>query len=197
MKFPHSLVLITSIFALTSCFSSKDANNPKTSHHMEASKNGIVIDATYDPRLDNLIPGYKILTIALTNNSADVLKLNPIKDRWEITDAAGKNRRAINSMRVHNPSLFGRLPSKMQNLVDYPIGISVGYSETIDVFFPLNTDLRNFRNISFYNAAIDQKFDAMANLDSQDATSMEQINAEAAAQNPKATKPAKSGRVKP
>jgi len=144
-----------------------------------------------------LIPGYKIVTIALTNNSVDVLKLNPIKDRWEITDAAGKNRRAINSMRVHNPSLFGRLPSKMQNLVDYPVGISVGYSETIDIFFPAATDLRNFRNISFYNAAVDQKFDAMANLDSQNAIPIEQINAEAAAQAPKPAKPARSGRVKP
>ncbi len=197
MKFPHSMVFAATIVALTGCFTAKDAKNPKTNQHMEAGKNGITIDATYDPRLDNLIPGYKIVTVALTNNGFDVLKLNPIKDRWEIVDAAGKNRRAINSIRVHSPSLFGSLPQKVQMLVDYPVGINVGYSETIDLFFPLGTDLRNFRNISFYAADADQKFDAMANLDSQNAIPVEQINAEAAAQNPKTGKAAKSGQVKP
>lgn len=156
-----SLIILAALMACTA--SDKE---PGTSARVELLKQGITLDARYDPRLDNLIPGYKILTVAVTNNSVDILRLNPLRDKWEITDAMGKKRKAINSLRIKDPGLFSRLPSKVQQLIDYPVGISVGYSETIDLFFPQSVDLNAFRTISFFNANLDQTFDMLSNLDS-------------------------------
>ena len=158
-------ILIVSSF-LVSCFPS---DKPKSSAQVNVQKNGILIDATYDSRLDNLIPGYKIVTVALTNQSYDILKLNPLKDRWEVIDSAGKPRKAINSVRVHDPQTFSQLPDRVQMLIDYPVGVNIGYSETIDLFFPTHVDLRNFRTVSFYSSERDEKFDAMASIDSPNA----------------------------
>lgn len=186
MVFKRFLPVIFISSLLISCFSSTD-KQPRSSARVDAPKDGVTLEADYDPRLDNLVPGYKIITVALTNNSFEVIKLNPLKDRWEIIDAAGRPRKAINSIRVHNPRIFSSLPSQMQTLVDYPVGVNIGYSETIDLFFPQSTDLRNFRTISFYVAEWDKKIDAMANLDSPTAVPV----------NPPTTaKPVKSGKGK-
>ncbi len=41
---------------------------------------GLAMDANYDPTTDNIIPGYKILSVAITNNSINVLQLNAEND---------------------------------------------------------------------------------------------------------------------
>lgn len=150
---------------LISCFSSKEANSNKNVQRLENAREGILIDAKYDPRLDSLVPGYKILSVGLTNNGIDLLRLNPLQDKWEIVDALGKSRRAINSLRIKNPSAFGALPSKMQQLLEYPVGISMGFSETIDLFFPGDVNLDSFRSISFYSAERKTNFDNLAGLE--------------------------------
>ncbi len=162
------LIPLVTVGLLTSCFSARESGSAKgeSSKRMEFFKEGLTLDANYDPRLDNLIPGYKILTVAVTNQGTDVLRLNPLKDRWELTDAYGKTRKAITSLRIKDPGLFTRLPSKVQTLIDYPVGISVGYSETIDLFFHQDVDLRSFRSVSFYNADRKQTYDALNNLES-------------------------------
>lgn len=152
--------------ALLACSAKDGGKDVGTSARLELYKHGVTLDARYDPRLDNLIPGYKILTVAVTNNSVDIMRLNPLKDKWEITDAMGRKRKAINSIRIKEPALFTRLPNKVQELIDYPVGISVGYSETIDLFFPQSVDLNAFRTISFYNSSMDMTFDMLSNLDS-------------------------------
>lgn len=151
---------------LTACFSARESGKKaNTSRHMDIHKQGITIDATYDPRLDNLIPGYKILTVAVTNNSIDVLRLNPLKDRWEIVDAVGQKKKAITSLRIRDPKVFDGLPDKVQQLVDYPVGIAVGYAETIDLFFPVHQELDAFRSISFYSEDRQETFDVLSNVD--------------------------------
>ncbi len=165
------LFSVTVAALLAACVTSRD-DKPSTSSRVEVPNQGVTIDAKYDSRLDNLIPGYKILTLAVTNNGFDVIKLNPLKDKWEIVDAYGKTRRAINSLRVQNPSLFNRLPGKLQSLIEYPVGVAVGYTETIDVFFPQHQELTAFRSISFYNSERDQKFDVTTNLESPNAQSV-------------------------
>jgi hypothetical protein len=127
-------------------------------------KHGIILDANYDPRLNNFIPGYKILTVAVTNNSTDVLRLNPLKDRWEVVDAYGKRHKAINSLRIKDPRTFSKLPGRVQELVDYPVGIAVGYAETVDLFFPLQVELNSFRTISYYSEDRQQQYDILADI---------------------------------
>lgn len=162
----HLPLIAATLISLVACFSSKGGAKSSTSQRLAVHKHGIILDANYDPRLDNLVPGYKIMTVVVTNNGFDVLRLNPLKDKWEVTDAMGRKHKAINSLRIKNPSLFSQLPSKVQQLVDYPVGISVGYSETVDLFFPNKLDLRAFRSISFYSEDRKQSFDMLSNLDS-------------------------------
>lgn len=163
----RGILPIITIALLTACFSGRESGKKgSSSHRLNISKHGVILDANYDPRLDDLIPGYKILTVAVTNQSVDVMRLNPLKDKWEVVDAMGKKRRAINSLRIKNPHVFSQLPSKVQQLIDYPVGISVGYSETVDLFFPDHVDLNAFRTISYYNAEREQVYDMMTNLES-------------------------------
>jgi len=150
---------------LISCFKSKDAESSKNTQRVNVAKEGVLIDAKYDSRLDNLVPGYKILTVGLTNNGVDIMRLNPLSDKWEVVDAFGKTRKAITSLRIKEPGLYGRLPPKMQQLLEYPTGISVGYSETIDLFFPNNVSLDSFRSIAFYSAERKTTFDITADLE--------------------------------
>jgi hypothetical protein len=170
-----SLLSILFPFLLVSCFQTQEKAKAGNSQHLDIQKEGITIDAKYDPRLDNLIPGYKILTVGLTNNGVDILRLNPLKDRWEIVDAYGRNRRAVNSLRIREPAIFSRLPDHVQQLIEYPVGVSVGYSETIDLFFPVNQDLHAFRSISFYCAERKQNFDILANLENSNQQPIEAI----------------------
>jgi hypothetical protein len=150
---------------LTACFSARESGKKsETSRHLEIAKQGIVLDANYDPRLNNLIPGYKILTVAVTNNSTDVLRLNPLKDRWDMVDATGKKHRAINSLRIKDPHTFSRLPGRVQELVDYPVGIAVGYAETVDLFFPAAINIDAFRTVSYYSDDRQQEYDIMSDI---------------------------------
>lgn len=151
------------ISLMTGCFWKKE-KPPQTSRHLEMNKSGIIMDANYDPRLDNLIPGYKMVTVAVTNNSTDVLRLNPLKDRWVVVDAYGRKQKAINSIRIKDPKTFGQLPAQVRELIDYPVGIAVGYSETVDLFFPLRMDLNSFRTVSYYSSDRKKTFDVLSDL---------------------------------
>ncbi len=157
------------LFSLTlsGCYSSAEKQDRGTTNReMKLHKHGITIDARYDPRLDNLVPGYKIMTIGLTNTGFDVLRLDPLKDHWVVVDAWGRKQKAIHSMRIKEPRTFIKLPPKLQQMIEYPVGVAVGYSETIDLFFPNNTDLNAFRAVSFYSSERKMTYDLLNNFSS-------------------------------
>lgn len=145
------------LFALMACAAKQE--NLNNSARVDLPQHGIIIEARYEPSLDNLIPGYKVVTVGLTNNGTDMLKLNPLRDRWEIIDGTGKKQKAFNTLRIKDPSVWSRLPGQMQSMLDYPVAIAIGYSETLDLFFPHNVDLRGFRSISFYSAERKENYD--------------------------------------
>ncbi|HKY62855.1 MAG TPA: hypothetical protein VJR29_05485 [bacterium] len=146
--------------ALTACFSARESG-PKNSARVELHQHGIIIEAKYEPALDNLVPGYKIVTVGLTNNGTDILKLNPLRDRWEIVDATGQKRKAYNSLRIKDPAIWSRLPGQMKEMVEYPVAVAMGYSETLDLFFPSTVDISDFRSISFYSAERKETYDIL------------------------------------
>jgi hypothetical protein len=123
---------------------------------------GIVIDANYDQKLDGIVPGYKIVTVALTNRSIDLIKLDQANDQWFVEDAVGKKLKGINSLRLRDPQTWTNLPNKVRDIIDYPGGVQIGYTQTFDLFFPESTDLDRFRSISFYSASLKQNFDALS-----------------------------------
>ncbi len=123
---------------------------------------GIVIDANYDKKLDSVVPGYKILTVAVTNRYIEVIRLDPIHDRWMVEDAWGRKQRAVVSLRISDPAAWGRIPQRIQDLMEYPAGVQMNYSQTFDLFFPDSVSLDRFRGISFYSAALKQEFNAVS-----------------------------------
>ena len=123
---------------------------------------GIVIDANYDKKLDTVVPGYKILTVAVTNRYIEVIRLDPLNDRWFIEDAWGKKQKAVISLRISDPNAWGHIPQRIQDLMEYPAGVQMNYSQTFDLFFPAHVNLERFRGISFYSSALKQEFNAVS-----------------------------------
>ncbi len=158
------------LFTLIACAAKEE--NPRNSARVDLPQHGIIIEAKYEPSLDNLVPGYKIVTVGLTNNGTDILKLNPLRDRWEITDATGQKRKAYNSLRIKDPAIWSRLPGQMKEMMEYPVAVAMGYSETLDLFFPTNIDISSFRSISFYSAERKESYDILQ-MDTREVPSTE------------------------
>lgn len=157
--FTYSIILLTA--GISACVPSKRESKTST-QRLNVPNWGITIDASYDKKLDEVVPGYKILTVAITNRSVDMIKLDPNNDQWTIEDAWGRKQKAIVSMRIRDPRVWDILPPKMKDLVEYPAGVQMGYSQTFNLFFPEAIELEGFRAIAFYSAVMKQNFDAVA-----------------------------------
>jgi hypothetical protein len=166
--------LIRALFLAVVCSACVASSDKPPKNSTQARLNvpawGVVVDAHYDKKLDGLVPGYKVVTIALSNRGVDTLKLDPTKDEWIIEDAWGKKQRAIYSLRISDPKAWALLPSKVKDIIEYPAGVQVGFTQTFDLFFPEKIDLYNFRSISFYSATLKKNFDALSSSSLERAT---------------------------
>ncbi len=163
--FGFLLVFFTLILAAPFNFGCGGGDKPakdSTQARLNVPNWGIVIDANYDKKLDSVVPGYKILTVAVTNRYIEVIRLDPLHDRWTIEDAWGRKQKAIVSLRISDPNAWGRIPQKIQDLMEYPAGVQMNYSQTFDLFFPNSVNLDRFRGISFYSSALKQEFNAVS-----------------------------------
>lgn len=116
------------------------------------------IDANYDPRLDNLIPGYKLLPVIMRNLSLRPIPMDFKRDRWVIVGEKGQRYRAVNTLKLKDPVMWRELPDKMRTMIDYPEIIPINYSVTFDLLLPKRVNLEYFRQIRYYNAAWKQEF---------------------------------------
>lgn len=118
----------------------------------------ITIDAHYDPRLDELIPGYKLLPVSLRNMSLRSLPMDAKRDRWVVVSEKGRRYHALNSLRLKNPRMWRSLPDDLRTLIDYPEMVPINYSVTFDLLLPIKANLDYFREIRFLSAALGQEF---------------------------------------
>lgn len=161
------------------CSFSAQARNTKHSKRQSKSKKvrseaglnipkwGVAIDAVYDSRLDSLIPGYKILNVVLTNRGAQTIYLDPQKDKWRIRDNVGKERTAINHLRLADEKLWAALPDGLKKKIDYPQAVRTGHSTQLDLFFPSSTELFNFREISWKSAFFKKEFNVFTTMENK------------------------------
>lgn len=119
---------------------------------------GFSIDARYDPKLDTLVPPYKLLTVAIRNTSLNVIRMDPRKDRWVLVDADGKKVQAINTLRARDQKRWRRLPDRMRELMDYPDYVPISYTATFNLFFAPKVALEDFRQLRFKNASSNLEF---------------------------------------
>ena len=119
---------------------------------------GVGFDVNYDPRLDNVIPGYKVVTVAYTNNSMNILQMSPEKDSWWIEDRMGKKIKAVIDLRANDPDVWAGLQKKLKVLLEYPLLIRIGKTETIDLLFKSSINLSEFKSVIFKSKGAQQAF---------------------------------------
>jgi hypothetical protein len=126
---------------------------------------GIAIDAFFDPRLTDLVPGYHVVNIVLTNRRGGPLLLDPVQDRWVIVDNAGKKHVARNHGRQLKNGAWESLPDVLKKKLDYPTSVKPGNFVTIDVFVPNRVDLTNFREVTWKSYALSKEFNIFTNYE--------------------------------
>lgn len=109
-------------------------------------------EVSYDARLDNLVPGYKILTVAITNNSLEYLQMDSLADRWWVVDRNKSKQNAILMLRNVNPTVWGKLPLRLRQMLEYPLLVRIADSATVDLLFPMTVHLSEFREVVFRSA---------------------------------------------
>jgi hypothetical protein len=157
------LVLAVSAAAAAGCFPSRSAK-PKKPPKVESVAGRVIpsyslsIDANYDPRLDNLIAGYKLLPVIIKNMSLRNVIMDAKRDKWTVVGEKGQRYAAVNTLRTKDPVLWREIPEKMRALIDYPEIVPINYSVTFDLLVPKKAKLDYFREIRYYNATWRQEF---------------------------------------
>lgn len=123
---------------------------------------GLLIDASYDPRLDSFLSGYKIINAVLSNQSFDIVALDPESDKWSIKLVGEKREiRVISDLRSEDPKAWGMLPEKVKTMIAYPLALPIGGSEVIDLFVPASVDVEKFNELIIYIRSLDTKFEIL------------------------------------
>lgn len=123
---------------------------------------GLAIDASYDPRLDDLVPGYKIISVALFNQSFNIVALDPAMDRWWVKFADGSKKKAIFDLRSQLPEVWSKLPDKVKSLVTYPLYLPVGARQVVDLFVPDTVNAAQFNVIVIQLRSVPLGIEVMA-----------------------------------
>jgi hypothetical protein len=162
MRKLSAILLICLFVATAGCFGSRGesvADNRKkatvlipagTQHPLMS----VAFDLSYDRSTDGIIPGYRFLTVGITNNSMRVLQLRPMVDRWFVLDRRGKKKRAIMNLRHHDPDVWTALPQRLKKLIEYPLIVGVGTTRAIDLLFPESVELADFQQVHFESVGL-------------------------------------------
>lgn len=110
-------------------------------------------EAVYDPRLDNLIPGYKIITVAITNSALEYLQMDPLADQWWVIDRNKSKHKAILTLRDKDPDVWAKLQPRLRQIIEYPLMVRIADTATIDLLFPANIRLNEFREVVFRSSS--------------------------------------------
>jgi hypothetical protein len=121
-------------------------------------KTGMTIDASYDAELDGLVKGYKIINVAIKNDSLDIVRLDPELDKWWVVDRKGKKKLAVVDLRKKDPDIWEKLPERLKKLLGYPLMLPTGGTINIDLLFPDSANLNSFRAIVFGSAYFRQTY---------------------------------------
>ncbi len=124
---------------------------------------GIIIDAGYDPGLDNFVPGYKMLNVAIMNNSFNIIEMSPQRDQWWIKTKNGdKKYRVIGDLRTEDAAAWNNLPDKARTLITYPLLLPIGARQVIDLFVPDKVPVEDFEQVIIYINSLDTTFEVLA-----------------------------------
>lgn len=156
-----AIVFLTAVF-FVNAYAGKKKGVVKSAGGASIGDFGFIIDAGYDPRLDTLVPGYKVINAVIINHSFDIIELSPEKDKWSIKlDRDRRTHPVIHDMRSQNPGAWVFVPEKARIMLSYPLVIPVGAREVIDLFVPERVDAEKFTELDVYLDSLAVKFEIL------------------------------------
>ena len=114
---------------------------------------GFSIDASHDVGLDRLVPGYRIVNVAVVNSSFSILILNPEEDRWYVRTDGKKKIPAQVDLRHIDPKAWAEVPERARQLMAYPLVIPIGAQLAIDLFVPNDVKLEYLTEVGMQLAS--------------------------------------------
>ena len=133
---------------------------------------GVAIDAVYEKKLDNLIPGYKLLLVVVTNKTTKSVYFDPKKDRWAIRDHLNHLHKGSNHPRLINKKIWENLPLGLKNDLKYPQVVHEGHTAKIDLLFPASVNLENFRMLIWKSIFFKKEFHLQTEIESENNNEM-------------------------
>ncbi|QQR80039.1 MAG: hypothetical protein IPJ69_11965 [Deltaproteobacteria bacterium] len=118
----------------------------------------LTIDSNYEPQLDHVVKGYKLLPVVMKNFALKAVPMDLKNDRWVVVGEKGQTYKALNSLKLKDPVAWRKLPEDVKNLIDYPEILPIEYSVTFDILLPSNAKLDYFRELRFYSSALGREF---------------------------------------
>jgi len=155
IHFRVGIFLLVLLVLLTSCSRKKPLVGQAG---LESTAAGIRLIATYDSRFDRIIDNYQLLTVTFVNQSPNVIQFNHEKDVWTVTTRSGKKVQAINNLRFVNERVWNRLPTRAQEVIEYPRVILRNTTLTFDLIFPQGVELAGFTRVDFFSHHLDKGF---------------------------------------
>ena len=123
----------------------------------------LIIDASYDPEFDTFAPGYRLINVAIMNNSFNIIEMSPDKDLWWIkTKKENKKYKVIADLRGEDAVTWNTLSEKARNLISYPLLLPIGARQVIDLFVPEDIPAAEFREIIIYINSMGTTFEVLA-----------------------------------
>ena len=137
------------LFFFVSFISCAGQKPVKVSTGQRIGNANVVFDVEYNSSLDALIPGYKVVTVAISNQNFKPFMLDPEQDEWKVVANSGKSWKASSSLKQSNEKLWYSLSPEFRHRLSYPLMIPHGSVETVDLFVSDKAKLENFRGILF------------------------------------------------
>lgn len=119
---------------------------------------GIAIDSVYEKKLDNLIPGYKLLLVVVSNKTSKPIYFDPKKDQWGIRDHLNHAHRGFNHPRSMSQKIWDKLPAGLKQELEYPQIVHDGNTAKIDILFKTSVELENFRTLVWKSTFFKKEF---------------------------------------
>ncbi len=155
----RQLSIIMLFFFCLGCAGKRSNNTVEAYGGVTIPGVGISMEASYDPRLDNLVPGYKVLNVAMLNDSFQIIPLNPEKDQWWIKTSTDdkKKYKVIADLRLYDSKAWHTLPEKARKHIGYPVALPIGGRQVIDLFVKEDIPLEDFSEVIIYLSAMNKK----------------------------------------
>lgn len=157
----QSIVLVSALVAVAACMPQSGKSSAARAAYQDiyvpsgtsSPALSLGFEASYDPQTDAIIPGYKIVTVAITNSSIEYLQTDQMADQWWVIDRGKSRHKAVLNLREKNPDAWAKLPQRLRKYLQYPLMVRIGETATIDLLFPDTVNLNEFREVGFKSSS--------------------------------------------